>query len=103
GFEGDVLILYADVPFVGVETMRRMLARLADTPGAVVLASRPADPKHYGRILAESDGAIVKMVEYKDATEEERAIDLCNSGLMAVRSADLWPLLARVGNDNAAG
>ena len=43
------------------------------------------------------------MVEYKDASEAERAVDLCNSGLMAVRAADLWPLLARVGNDNAAG
>jgi bifunctional UDP-N-acetylglucosamine pyrophosphorylase/glucosamine-1-phosphate N-acetyltransferase len=43
------------------------------------------------------------MVEYKDATEEERALDLCNSGLMAARGADLWPWLARVGNDNAAG
>jgi len=102
GFDGDVLILYADVPFVSAGTMRLMLARLAETPGAVVLAFRPDDPKHYGRILAESDGAIVKMVEYKDATEEERALDLCNSGLMAARSADLWGLLARVGNDNAA-
>jgi bifunctional UDP-N-acetylglucosamine pyrophosphorylase/glucosamine-1-phosphate N-acetyltransferase len=102
GFDGDILILYADVPFVGVETMKRMLARLADTPGAVVLAFRPSDAKHYGRILAEPDGMIVKMVEHKDATEEERALDLCNSGLMAVRSTDLWPLLARVGNDNAA-
>jgi bifunctional UDP-N-acetylglucosamine pyrophosphorylase/glucosamine-1-phosphate N-acetyltransferase len=103
GFDGDILILYADVPFVSAETMGRMLARLAETPGAAVLAFRPADPKHYGRILAEPDGTIVKMVEYKDATEEERELDLCNSGLMAVRSADLWPLLARVGNDNAAG
>ena len=102
GFEGDVLILYADVPFVSAGTMRLMLARLADTPGAVVLAFRPDDPKHYGRILAEPDGAIVKMVEYKDATGDERALDLCNSGLMAARSIDLWPLLAQVGNDNAA-
>jgi bifunctional UDP-N-acetylglucosamine pyrophosphorylase/glucosamine-1-phosphate N-acetyltransferase len=103
GFEGDILILYADVPFVRVATMQAMLARLAGAEGAVVLASRPADAKHYGRILAEPDGTIVKMVEYKDATEEERALDLCNSGLMAVRSVDLWPLLARVGNTNAAG
>jgi bifunctional UDP-N-acetylglucosamine pyrophosphorylase / glucosamine-1-phosphate N-acetyltransferase len=102
GFEGDILILYADVPFVTVATMRRMIARLAETPGAVVLASRPADARHYGRILAEPDGTIVKMVEYKDASTEERALDLCNSGLMAVRSAELWPLLARVGDDNAA-
>jgi len=69
----------------------------------VVVASRPADPLHYGRIIADGDGTIVKMVEYKDASEEERAVDLCNSGLMAVRSEDLWPLLSGVENDNAAG
>jgi bifunctional UDP-N-acetylglucosamine pyrophosphorylase/glucosamine-1-phosphate N-acetyltransferase len=45
----------------------------------------------------------VRMVEYKDASDADRAETLCNSGLMAVRAADLWPLLARVGNDNAAG
>jgi bifunctional UDP-N-acetylglucosamine pyrophosphorylase/glucosamine-1-phosphate N-acetyltransferase len=104
GFDGDVLVLYADTPFVTAATMRRMLARLAeaDAPAAVVVAFRPADSKRYGRILAAPDGAIEKMVEHKDASLEERAIDLCNSGLMAVRSADLWPLLARVGNANAA-
>jgi bifunctional UDP-N-acetylglucosamine pyrophosphorylase/glucosamine-1-phosphate N-acetyltransferase len=103
GFEGDVLILFADVPFVSVETMRRLLERLAGAQGAAVAAFRPADPGHYGRILAEPDGTIVKMVEYKDASEDERALDLCNSGLMAVRASELWPLLERVGNSNAAG
>jgi bifunctional UDP-N-acetylglucosamine pyrophosphorylase/glucosamine-1-phosphate N-acetyltransferase len=104
GFAGDILILYADTPFVTAQTMRRMLDRLAgpDMPAAVVAASRPADGRHYGRILAEPDGTILKMVEYKDASEQERALDLCNSGLMAVRSADLWAWLERVGNDNAA-
>jgi bifunctional UDP-N-acetylglucosamine pyrophosphorylase/glucosamine-1-phosphate N-acetyltransferase len=105
GFAGDVLILYGDTPLVTAGTMQRMLERLraSDAPAAVVVASRPEDPLRYGRILAEPDGTIVKMVEYKDASEEERAVDLCNSGLMAVRAEDLWPLLARVGNDNAAG
>jgi bifunctional UDP-N-acetylglucosamine pyrophosphorylase/glucosamine-1-phosphate N-acetyltransferase len=103
GFDGDVLILFGDVPFVRTETMRRMLDRLADAGGAVVAAFRPEDPKQYGRILTDADGTIAKMVEYKDASEQERALNLCNSGLMAVRSAELWPLLARVGNDNAAG
>jgi bifunctional UDP-N-acetylglucosamine pyrophosphorylase/glucosamine-1-phosphate N-acetyltransferase len=103
GFDGDVLILFGDVPFVSSATMRRMLGRLAGAAGAVVAAFRPDDPKHYGRILAEGDGTILKMVEYKDASEAERALDLCNSGLMAVRSAELWPLLARVTNENAAG
>ncbi|OYY63617.1 bifunctional N-acetylglucosamine-1-phosphate uridyltransferase/glucosamine-1-phosphate acetyltransferase [Sphingomonas sp. 28-62-11] len=105
GFDGDVLILYGDVPLVRAATMQRMLDRLAaaDAPATVVLGFRPADPAAYGRVIADVDGRIAKMVEYKDATAEERAVTLCNSGLMAVRSADLFALLDRVGNDNAAG
>ena len=105
GFDGDILILYGDVPLVRTETCARLLARLheSDTPAAVVLGFRPADPLAYGRILLDEHGMIARMVEYKDATEAERGVDLCNSGLMAVRAADLWPLLARVGSDNAAG
>jgi len=105
GFDGDILILYGDTPLVEPATMLRMLERLNadDAPAVVVLASRPDDPRNYGRIIAGSDGTIEKMVEHKDATDEERAVDLCNSGLMAVRSADLWPLLSGVENDNASG
>ncbi|TMJ16595.1 MAG: bifunctional UDP-N-acetylglucosamine diphosphorylase/glucosamine-1-phosphate N-acetyltransferase GlmU [Alphaproteobacteria bacterium] len=104
-FDGDVLVLYADVPLVEAQTMVRMLERLnaTDSPAAVVLGFRPADPLAYGRVIAHSDGTIAKMVEYKDATEEERREDLCNSGLLAARSAELWPLLAAVRDDNAAG
>ncbi|MET0374334.1 MAG: bifunctional UDP-N-acetylglucosamine diphosphorylase/glucosamine-1-phosphate N-acetyltransferase GlmU [Rhizorhabdus sp.] len=104
-FDGDILILYGDVPLVSTDTMRRMLDRLNgnDAPVAVVLGFRPADPLAYGRILARGDGTIDDMVEYKDATTDQRAIDLCNSGLMAVRGEELWRLLAQVGNDNAAG
>lgn len=104
GFDGDVLILYGDVPLVSSATMRAMIDRLnaSDAPRTVVLGFRPEDAGAYGRIIA-SDGFIDKMVEYKDADAIERAIDLCNSGLMAVRSRDLFPLLARVGNGNAAG
>ncbi|HEX5183674.1 MAG TPA: bifunctional UDP-N-acetylglucosamine diphosphorylase/glucosamine-1-phosphate N-acetyltransferase GlmU [Allosphingosinicella sp.] len=105
GFNGDVLILYGDAPLVETATMRRMLDRLngPDAPVSVVVASRPADPLYYGRVIAEADGNIVRMVEYKDASEAERTVDLCNSGLMAVRSEDLWPLLSGVENENAAG
>ena len=102
GFDGDVLILYGDVPLVETATLRRMLDALTPEVAAVVLAFRPADPAAYGRIIA-TDGLIERMVEYKDATAAERAVTLCNSGLMAVRARDLWPLLARVGNANAAG
>jgi bifunctional UDP-N-acetylglucosamine pyrophosphorylase/glucosamine-1-phosphate N-acetyltransferase len=105
GYDGPVLVLYADTPFVEAETLRRMLDRLDGDggPGVVVLASCPPDPLKYGRIILGEGDRIAKMVEYKDATEEERAVRLCNSGMMAVRSADLFRWLDQVGNDNAAG
>ncbi len=68
----------------------------------MVLGSRPADPLKYGRIIVEKGDKIAKMVEYKDATEEERAVRLCNSGMMAVHARDLFRWLDQVGNDNAA-
>jgi bifunctional UDP-N-acetylglucosamine pyrophosphorylase/glucosamine-1-phosphate N-acetyltransferase len=105
GYAGAVLILYGDTPFVEPETLKRMLDRLDGDggPGVVVLASTPADPLNYGRIILGEGDHIAKMVEYKDATEEERAVRLCNSGMMAVRAKDLFRWLDKVGNDNAAG
>jgi len=105
GYDGPVIVLYADTPFVETATLRRMLDRLDGDggPGVVVLASSPADPLKYGRIILGPGDRIAKMVEYKDATEEERAVRLCNSGMMAVRAKDLFRWLGQVGNDNAAG
>jgi bifunctional UDP-N-acetylglucosamine pyrophosphorylase/glucosamine-1-phosphate N-acetyltransferase len=104
GYEGPVIILYGDTPFVETETLRRMLDRLdgAEGPGIVVMASSPDDPLNYGRIILGEGDRIAKMVEFKDATDEERAVRLCNSGMMAVRSEDLFRWLRQVGNDNAA-
>ncbi|MFA7603557.1 MAG: bifunctional UDP-N-acetylglucosamine diphosphorylase/glucosamine-1-phosphate N-acetyltransferase GlmU [Novosphingobium sp.] len=104
GFSGDVLVLYADVPFVRAETMRAMLERLhaPDSPSVVVLGFEPDDALQYGRVIAK-DGRIARMVEHKDASEAERACTLCNSGLLAARSDALFALLDRVGNDNAQG
>jgi len=104
GYDGPVLIIYGDTPFVEAETLRRMLDRLDgdDGPGVVVLASCPADPAKYGRIILGEGDRIAKMVEFRDATEEERAVRLCNSGMMAVRAKDLFRWLGEVGNDNAA-
>ena len=103
-FGGDVLVMYGDVPFVSPDTMRAMLERLHgdDDPAVVVLGFVPDDALHYGRVIAVGD-RIVKMVEYKDADADERACRLCNSGLMAARGTDLFALLARVENNNAAG
>jgi bifunctional UDP-N-acetylglucosamine pyrophosphorylase / glucosamine-1-phosphate N-acetyltransferase len=105
GYDGAVLVLYGDTPFVEPETLKRMLDRLDGDggPGVVVLASTPDDPLRYGRIILGDGDRIAKMVEYKDASEEERSVRLCNSGMMAVRANDLFRWLDRVGNDNAAG
>ena len=104
-FAGDVLILYGDTPLIEAETMARMLDRLhaPDVPTVVVVGFRPTDTLHYGRILARPDGVIEKMVEHKDATAEERAVNLCNSGMMAVRAPDLFPMLDWVMNNNEGG
>ncbi len=106
GFDGDVLILYGDVPLVRAETMRAMVARLdaPDVPAVVVLGFRTEDPGAYGRlIVAPGSDRLEKIVEFKDADAAERAVTLCNSGLMAARGAALFALLAKLGNDNAAG
>ena len=98
-------ITLEDVPFVRGETMRAMLDRLhaEDAPKVVVLGFEPEDALAYGRVIADDEGRISKMVEFKDASEEERACTLCNSGLMAARAQDMFDLLRRVGNDNAQG
>jgi bifunctional UDP-N-acetylglucosamine pyrophosphorylase / glucosamine-1-phosphate N-acetyltransferase len=105
GSSGPVLVLYGDTPFVTAATLRQMLERLGgdDVPGVVVLASAPADGKAYGRVIIENGDRIVKMIEYKDASEAERAVKLCNSGMMAVDGAALFGWLDAIDNDNAAG
>ncbi len=105
GYDGAVVVLYGDVPFVEAETLRRMLERLdgGDGPGVVVLAFRPDDPAAYGRIILGDGDRIARMVEFRDASPEERSVDLCNSGMMAVRAPDLFRWLGKVTNDNAAG
>jgi bifunctional UDP-N-acetylglucosamine pyrophosphorylase / glucosamine-1-phosphate N-acetyltransferase len=104
-YDGAVLILYADTPFVQAATLTRMLERLdgKDGPGIVVLGSQPDDPAAYGRIILGEGDRIAKMVEFRDATPDERAVRLCNSGMLAVRAPDLFRWLSKVSNDNAAG
>ena len=105
GLEGDVLIAYADTPLIGAETFARVMAarRASPHPAIVVLGFRPEDPGAYGRLVTNGDGGLEAIVEAKDASPEQLAIGLCNSGMMAVDAARLPGLLARVGNDNAKG
>lgn len=103
GFQGLVLVAFGDCPMVRADTVRRLFGALEGGARVAVLGFRPDDPLAYGRIIADADGTVAKMVEYKDATEAERACDLCNSGLIVAHSDDMWPLLDAVGNDNAQG
>ncbi|NML06293.1 bifunctional UDP-N-acetylglucosamine diphosphorylase/glucosamine-1-phosphate N-acetyltransferase GlmU [Sphingomonas sp. G-3-2-10] len=105
GFDGIAVVCFGDVPFLTTATITRLVERLdaEDAPKVAVLGFRPEDPAAYGRIIAEGDGRVLAMVEYKDANERQRAERLCNSGVLAARAADLWALLERVDNDNAAG
>ncbi|MGE5953449.1 MAG: bifunctional UDP-N-acetylglucosamine diphosphorylase/glucosamine-1-phosphate N-acetyltransferase GlmU [Qipengyuania vulgaris] len=105
GFDGDVIMLLGDAPFITAVTMIEMLERLraADEPAVVVLGFEPEDALQYGRVITHADMTIEKMVEFKDANEAERATRLCNSGLMAAKSGDLFDLLQRVDNNNAQG
>jgi bifunctional UDP-N-acetylglucosamine pyrophosphorylase / glucosamine-1-phosphate N-acetyltransferase len=105
GFEGDVLVLFGDTPLITTPTLRRMLdsLRMPAKPAVSVLGMRPADPAEYGRLILNGNGELDAIVEYRDATAEQRAIGLCNSGVMAVAGGALLPMLAKINNDNAKG
>ena len=101
GARGDALVLYGDTPFIRPETLEAM--RAARTEHAVVvLGFEAADPGRYGRLVTEGT-TLSRIVEYKDATEAERAIRLCNSGVICAEAKTLFELVAAVGNANAAG
>ncbi len=102
-FSGLVLVCFGDVPFLAATTVQRLCNALASGAKVAVLGFRPADTAAYGRIIADADGTVRKMVEHKDASYEERAVNLCNSGVIVAHSDDMWRLLEAVGNDNAAG
>ncbi len=102
GFDGDAIVLYGDTPFIRPETLEAMAAARAAGADVVVLGFDTADPGRYGRLIVK-DGALDRIVEFKDATDEERAVTLCNSGVVAADASRLFDLLDAVGNDNAAG
>ncbi len=95
GFDGDAVVLYGDTPFISPETIAAMTEARASGADVVVLGFEAADPGRYGRLVVE-DGALTRIVEFKDATEAERAITLCNSGVVAADAATLFALIAPV-------
>ena len=98
---GEVIVLYGDTPFIRPETLEAMLAARA-RHAVVVLGFEAADPGRYGRLLTEGDD-LLAIREWKDASEAERAVTLCNSGVICASAKVLFDLIARIGNQNAAG
>ncbi len=101
GFQGDVVVLYGDTPFLQPDTLERMIEARAKND-LVILGFEAADPARYGRLVMDGD-ILERIVEFKDASDEERAITFCNSGLLACDSETLFSLIDAVGNDNASG
>ena len=102
GVTGNILILYGDTPLIKKETLERMIEKRGEGAAVVVLGFRPKDPARYGRLVVDESG-LKEIVEFKDATEEQRKITLCNSGVMCADAQKLFPLLDKVSNDNKAG
>ena len=98
---GDVVVLYGDTPLIRPETLAAM-REARSRHAVVILGFHAADPGRYGRLITDGDD-LQRIVEFKDATPEERAITLCNSGLVCAEGRVLFDLVAAVGNDNAAG
>ena len=96
---GTTLVLYGDVPLIQAETLKRLLQAAQDA--LAILTVELADPSGYGRIVRNAKGEVVRIVEQKDSTPEERAIREINTGIMAMPTARLGEWLGRLSNDNA--
>ena len=99
GFD-DILVVFADTPLVRAQTLQRLRAAIAEGAAVAVAGFTPADPTGYGRLITEN-GRLVAIREHNDASEAERAIGLCNGGLMALDGRKALALLDRIGNANA--
>lgn len=97
-----VLVLYGDVPLISPATLERLIAVSADTDLGLLTAELD-DPTGYGRILRDTTGRVIRIVEEKDASPAERAIREINTGFLVADRARLDDWLARIGNDNAQG
>lgn len=99
--QGNAIVLYGDTPFIKPETMQRMV-EARSTYDVIVLGFTAADPGKYGRLVMQGND-LQKIVEFKDANDQERAITLCNSGVICADNQTLFDLIDAVGNDNASG
>ena len=98
----DIVVLYGDTPLIHPATLQRLRAPLADGAAVAVAAFRPSDPTGYGRLIVTGDD-LAAIREHADASDAERAIGLCNGGIMAFAGKTALPILEQIGNENRKG
>lgn len=97
-----VLILYGDVPLLKLNTVKTLLANVSDQAMGLLTMDLD-DPKGYGRIIRDASGKVLKIVEEKDASDQEKIVSEVNTGIMAVKGKQLKTSLSRLQNNNAQG
>ena len=95
-------MIFGDTPLIRPQTLDKLRGAIADGAAVAVLGFKPADPTGYGRLVTQGD-ELIAIVEHADASEQERAIALCNGGLMAFDGKTALKILERIGNDNRKG
>ena len=100
-FDGTVIVLYGDCPLIQPRTLEELTATLS-TAAVSVLGFEAENPARYGRLITDGD-RLKRIVEFKDATPAERAVRLCNSGVMAASAELLFDLLSEIDANNASG
>jgi bifunctional UDP-N-acetylglucosamine pyrophosphorylase/glucosamine-1-phosphate N-acetyltransferase len=98
----DMLVIFGDTPLILPQTLEKLRAAVAGGAAVGVLGFKPADPTGYGRLVTQGD-ELISIVEHSDATPEQRAIALCNGGLMAFDGRSALKILERIGNANRKG
>ncbi|GAC1334563.1 MAG: bifunctional UDP-N-acetylglucosamine diphosphorylase/glucosamine-1-phosphate N-acetyltransferase GlmU [Beijerinckiaceae bacterium] len=97
----DVLILFADTPLVEATTLQHMREALSEGKAVVALGFEAKDPTGYGRLVRDAAGALIAIREHKDASSQERALSLCNAGLIALAGSSALAILEAIGDTNA--
>ncbi len=101
---GPVLILSGDVPLIRAQTLKQLVASCrAATSGLAMASFQPQDPAQYGRIVRTPEGVVSGIVEFRDATPQQRQIAECNAGVYCVDAQLLRDHLPNLGSDNAQG
>ena len=101
GFNGDVLVIFGDQPLYTTDSIKKLLKKRSQGFSVVCMGFRPEDPAKYGRLIMEGE-ELKRIVEFKDATDAEKAINFCNSGIMCFDGEKLFSILAAISNENAA-